>query len=676
MRGFLGVLTILTCTGCATTPRVTITGDAAFTGRTIDNWRDTERFRYGTIEDLGAALTELPPPPPIVTIIPGKPGTPGTPGTPPVPPTPSPGYNPAIYSQLLGFLQGGPGGNQITLAHLQQLSPSLYALGQYYYANPNITANQLLLSPQAGAFLAAAQSILQPLGLWNISTLNQWANYISPRLGSLLNILNTLYGNLSVPPPPGSPGSPGTPGTPGTPGIPDRVIITAVNPLAIVAEFVTLFKSKDWLLFAESGPGLVNRLTGHAGYSFPRIVLYGSRARYYAPSVIMTRRVGDDRTVTGMNQEGFFTNEQASGSGVFYQGPDDVSLVYALVEIEDGDVETLDAVASDRYALLKRSVGGDINLLDRASTFSTGLLKADVALGESHNYHLGVAAGSTPFATMGGLTSEIEYGSGIFEGRIGLGVFAERAYDSDAENLLAYLDLENRLRTPYFTIRDEEREDSPELNVWGSLTLSAAGLMSVTLSDVQRGKKEIGRTWGGQGDVRLVPELHGSLDTKLFRFEITTGVTLAVVPHGSIDLDVPQQSLRLVPIRFHIGGAVRLKLSNLYRYIEIQQNRQGLPDEQREAEERLVDRQNEWIFLSLSGVGEFSRLFHKSRATLSVDFLDYSVGAITETEAYLDEDFTDIRVGGGLRFMDFYARGLRSIRDDDFRVEAGFEIVF
>jgi hypothetical protein len=671
-------------TGCASDPRITVTGDASVTGRTIDHWQDSERFRYGTIEDLGKVATSLPPIPPMIRIIPGTPGSPGAPGAPAVPGAPgmpSPGYNPAIYNQLLSFLQGGPGGGQITLAHLQQLTPSLLALGQYYYGNPGLTLNQLLASPQAGAFLSSAQSILQPLGLWNVSTLNQWATYVGQRLGTLQSILSALYGNLNMPPPPGTPGSPGTPGTPGTPGIPgvpDQIIVTAVNPLAVVGEIVKLFKSKDWLLFAERSPRLIHSLTRHAGFSFPRIALYGSRSRLYAPSVTMTRRVDGDRVAYGLNQEGFFVNEQASGSGIFYQGPDDISLVYALIDIEDGKVRTLDAVASDRYAFLKRASGGDINLLDRAATFSTGMLKADVALGEDHNYHLGVAAGTTPFATMGGVTSAIEYGAGdgIFEGRISLSAFAERAYDSDAENLLGYLDTENKLRTPYFTLKDEERKNAPELSVWGSLTLSAAGLVSYTLTDVERAKKDIGRTVGGQGDVRLVPEIHTSLDTLIFRFELYSGVTLAVVPHGSVDLDVPQQSLRLYPIRFHVGGAIRLKLSNTAVFAELQQNKRGLTDEQRDAEENLLDPKQEWIFLSLTGVGEFSRLFHKSRTTLSLDFLDYSVGAVVETESYLDENFDDVRVGAGVKAFGFYARGLRSIKDDDYRVEAGFELTF
>jgi hypothetical protein len=688
MRKILLLAWIVAWTGCATDPKIRITGDASVTGTTIDHWQDTSRFRYGTIDDLGKVVLSLPQPPPSVRVIPGGPGVPGlpgTPGTPAAPPTPgtsSPGYNPSIYGQLLAFLQGGPGGNQLTLANMQQLSPSLYLLGQVYYANPGMTVNQLLLTPQAVAFLSAAQSILQPLGLWNFNTLNQWVGYVGPRLGTLLGILQSLYGQLSVPPPPGSPGTPGAPGSPGSPGspgaqaIPDQFIVTAVNPYAVMTEIVKLFKGEDWLLFAEKSPRLVHSLTKHAGFSFPRLVLYGSRARLYAPSIVMTRRTDDDykRTAYGLNQQGFFTNEQASGSGVFYQGPDDISLVYALVDIDGGRVKTLDAVASDRYALLKRATGGDIALLDRAATFSTGLLKADVAMGESHNYHIGVAAGTTPFTTMGGVTGGIEYGSGLFHGRVGLGLFSERSYDSDAENLIGYLETENELTTPSFTVVNKEKPSAPELNIWGSITLSAAGMTNYTLTNVQRGKKNIGRTFGGQGDVRLVPELHTSLDTTLFRFELYAGVTIAVVPYGRVDLDVPQQSLRPYPIRWHVGGAARLKLSNAIRFAEL--GRKKLSDDRRAAEELFIDRQSEWIFLSLSGVGEFSELFAKSRVTLSVDVADYSGGLVVETESYLDETFSDVRVGGSIKVQNFYARGLRSVKQDDYRVEAGFEFTF
>lgn len=675
------LLLFVALAGCASDPKITVTADASITGRTIDYWKSGDRTRYGTIENLRDELLKLPPPPPNIRIIPGTPGSPGTPGmpgTPPIPGTPSPGYDPAIYGPLLSFLNAGPNGNRITLAHLQQITPTLFALAQVYASNPNVSLNQLISSPQGAAFLAVAQSILQPLGLWNITSLNQWYSYAGSRFGTLRSILFMLYNKLLVTPPggtPRTPGAPGTPGTPGTPGAPDQYIVTYVNPYTIAAEIVSLFKRKDWLLFAERAPKLADTLLRFAGVSTPRVLLYGSRGRLYAPGVIAARRVDKDRYVYVLNQEGFFINEQASGAGLWYQGPDDISLVYVPIKVENGKVDTPDVIASDLYALLKRSVGGNLDLLDRASTHSTGLLKANIALGEQHNYSIGVALGTTPFASVGGMTGEIKYDAGLLTGRIGLGFFAMRSYDDNSENAVAYLDTEHTLRTPYLTVKNEEKTNSPEFKLWGSLTLSAAGMASYSITPAARGKKDVGNTLGGQGDGRLIPEIHTSLDTVLVKFELYGGMTCAVAPYGDVDLDSPAGSLRLIPIRAHIGGAARLKLTSISTFVKAQQDEAEAEARGKKppAEPKYGE---EWLYLSLSGVTEISRLFRKSRLSLTLDFLEATVGFVSEFEHYLDEDFSDIRLGGLARFMGFYVRGLKSIKDEDYRLDAGFEWTF
>lgn len=662
MRTLLGLALIL-LVSCSTPPKLTVTGDAAVTGRTINYWRDADRFHYGTFDDLKDELGKLPPPPTKIRIIRGTAGTP--PAT----------LNPNVYSPLLAFVQAGPGGSQITLADLQQITPTAIALYQYYLSNPNMTFTQLVTSPQGGAFLAVAQSILQPLGLWNYNTLNSWSYYVGSQLGTLQTILLNLYNQLIAPL------------SPGTPGTPDQIIVTAINPLAVIQEIDGLYRSKDWLLFAEKVPGLAYQLIKHVGFSFPRIVLYGSRSRYYAPGVITTRRTDGKRTVYGLNQDGFFINDQASGPGVFYQGADDLSLVYAPIEVRNGKVVTLDLIASDRYALLKRATGGDLRLLERASSFSTGMLKADVAFGKHHNVHLSPVAGVTPFASTGGIAGAVDYEAGYFSGRVGGGVFLENSLNSDVDSLIGYLETENTLQTPKLKIKDAEKT-VPELKVWGSATLALAGMATRAVSPVTRSGEEVDQEWGGQGDARLIPEAHVSLDTPIAEFSLYSGFTAAVVPYGTVNLNVPHRSLHPYPIRWHVGGEIRLRLSTIHRYAKEQWEgkENDVEDGVKEwwtKEEKTAQRAKnykpeplEWIHLSITAVGEFSKLFHKARFGAAVEAFDAALGFLTELESYLDERFHDVRVGGGASYKGLYARGLKSLKDDDYRLDIGFEVIF
>jgi hypothetical protein len=647
--------------GCSASPQITITGDASVTGRNIRYLKGGESPDYGGIEALAKTLGELPPPPPRIQVIPGTAGTAGTP-----PQT----ISPAVYNPLLQFIQAGPGGQQITLAHLQQITPIALSLVQYYLNNPGLTYQQIAYSSQGTAFLAMAQQILQPLGMWNYTTLNQWINYVQPQLGTIQSILLSLYNQLTVPL---------APGTPGTPGTPDQYIVHAVNPLQVIDQIVTLFRSEKWLLFGEKAPGLVDLLIRHAGFSKTRLLLYGSRGRFYAPAAITSRREGNKRRAYAINQEGFFTNDQTSGAGLWYQGEDDISLVYMPISIEKGRVKTLDVIASDRYALLKRAAGGDLNLLDRASTFSTGLFQADVQL---DNFHIRPFAGSTPFAGMGGLALEVEYSKGYLSGRIGAVASVEDGYFNDSESLVGFADMDNTLRTPALTIKNDDIVE-PFFQVWGSTTLSLAGMATRALTTPRRAGERTWVRWGGQGDARSITQVHSKMDTGWTEFNLYAGLTVAAVPYGRVDLDKPHHTLRPYPIRWHIGGSVRFRVSRIYQeHLKDEHNSEiakGVHEWWTEQEKRdYRDAHNlalppEWVFVNLAGVGEFSRLFRKARVSLTLELADAAVGGMTEFEHYLDESFEDVRLGGLASWRGFYVQGLTSIRDEDYRLQFGFE---
>jgi hypothetical protein len=181
-----------------------------------------------------------------------------------------------------------------------------------------------------------------------------------------------------------------------------------------------------------------------------------------------------------------------------------------------------------------------------------------------------------------------------------------------------------------------------------------------------------------------VPEIQAVLDTDYTRITLFGGVTFALVPGGDVDLDSVENSLSLYPIRRHIGGSISLKLSTIYSSFERDEKTKEAEEGIKEwwtEEEKAAHRKSfdlvpvdEWLLLTLDGVGEFSELFHKARVGLSLDAYEFSVGLLVEFEQFLNESFLDVRLGGGIAYKGFYLRGLRSIRDDDYRLEAGIEI--
>jgi len=257
---------------------------------------------------------------------------------------------------------------------------------------------------------------------------------------------------------------------------------------------------------------------------------------------------------------------------------------------------------------------------------------------------------------------------------------AENSY-SGTDDLLCYLETENVLRTPYLTIQQK----GPEFKTWISATVAVSGLATRAFTRPTRYGKHVSQRWGYQYDARLVPEVHVELDAAYTKLSLYGGGTLALVPGGRVDLDVPEQSLGLFPIRTHVGGAVRLKISKLYAsYEQDKKNEEAgrgikewWTDEEKQAhrDKFRMPPTEDWLFLQLEGVGEFSSIFHKARLGLSLEVYDVSAGFLTEFETYTNESFTDVRLGGGVSFRGFYFRGLTSVKDNNYLLSAGFEII-
>jgi hypothetical protein len=607
--------------GCSV-PKMTLQAEATFSQQAVK--QSGERVNdYGTFEDLVDFYLTLPPPPPTQIDVP------------PII-TPAPGA-PDPYAPLLAFIQAGPGGSNITKAHLVHLTPATLSLAQLWLSQ-TVTQAQLFNSAPAWQLMFAAQPILQTLGMWNQQMLQQWLAYTRPQFPRLLTIATNFYNNIVAPPPPGQPTI-----------TPQPPIIHAINPIEVMQTFSKLWKTKDWLKIGERFSGLLYPLISPSGFSEPMLVLYGSRRRYFEPTAQTMRNNKGELEVHNINREGYYKNEAASGAGRFFQGEDDISLNYYPVEIENRRVETLDVVASDRFALLKRMAGGDVNLLSRSYTHNTSLLSANAAFGKKH---LRVVGGVTPYSSMGGLMGEITYSYEYLSGRIGGGGLVETALHGNTDTLIGFLDTEHKLSSPMAMI--ESKDEKRAAFAWASLTVSASVMGDRSLTE-QPDKRTFTNKLGIQGDVRLIPELHSQLDAEYVSFYIYGGITSAVVPIGRVNLDNPERSVSLDYVRTHLGSKMRVLVSKIVKNCH-------------------DDEFDHTMYADFAVVGEFSALVRRWRVTTDFTLDQFKVGLIGEAEQYQYGGLDDLRLGGRASFMGAYVSGLKSLEFDDFQLQAGFEI--
>jgi len=625
VKRILSITAICLLAGCSA-PKMSLKVNAAFTQQAVHQAGE-KVGGYGTIEDAIGFYLSLPPPPPQITYVPSL-------------ITPAPGA-PDPYAPLLSFIQSGPQGQLVTRNHLVQLTPAALSLAQLYLSG-TVSSQQLLNSAQAWSLLNAAQNIfypiLQPLGLWNQTFLNQWIAYLTPRQAQLISIATALHSNIVAPPPPGQPTV-----------TPQAPIVNRINPIQVMQTLSTLWAEQEWLEIGERFSGLLYPLIKHAGFSEPMLLLYGSRRRYYSPSAQTMRVVDGNLEVHNLNREGYFENKYASGAGRFFQGEDDISLVYFPIEIENERVKTLDVVASDRFALLKKMSGGDTELLSRAFTHNTSMLSIDAAFG---NRHLRVVGGVTPYSSMGGVMGELTYNYEHLQGRIGGGGLIEAGLYGGGDTFIGFLDMEHKLSSPFAILESKDKERA--ILSWATLTLSASGMTDRSLGH-QPDKRSFTNGWGFQGDVRLIPELHTQLDATYFSVYVYGGVTTAVVPSGKVDLIRSDKSVMIDLIRHHVGLKLRVLVS--------------------EAVKLNKDKTfGHTMYADAAFVTEMSDLVRRWRFTTDFTLDLLKVGLIGEFDDYQLGGFDDFRLGGRASFMGAYIQGLKSLEFDDFQIQAGIEI--
>jgi hypothetical protein len=634
---------------------ISFTADVIGTRRNFKYLSAGDKTRYGNLQDLsdfalGLSLPPAPPPATNTSIIWTQP--PGVNTTP-------------FYGPLLQILQAGPGlngvgqlGNLITVAHLQQITPQLLAVGQLFQQNPTLTFSQLLATPQGSVALQAVQSILQPLGMWNLTTLQAWAYYIGSIQYQTTSTLTTLYNQLiqaQIPLPPTSQ------------TITTQTPIAPVNPIEVIQNIKDIVKRGNAEEMAAKLPSLIHSITAHEGFSVPQIYIYGSRSGRtkglwpYKIGISTERRINNKREVHVLTEDGgYFVNDFASGTSRYWAGPDDASMVYIPIEIKNGRVTSLDVLASNSHVWHKRAAGGDTKLLNRASTPSTSLLKFDVAFLEKKNLHLSIVGGSIPTASLGGVMGEFEIGEkeDIFDFHVGVGLTHKEYYFESSSDLIGYVDLEARLRTPYLGITNKQTQRG--LRTWASATASASGMAHLPTTKPYRKGERVSSKWGLQGEARFIPEIHAQLVTPYALFEVSGGITTAVVPGGDVNLEHPERTLSLYPIRSHIEAKVRIRLAKI-----INEWDQPASD---------IVREQENLFLEFGFVAESSKAVNKARFGSRFQWNQMAVDFLVETERWRDTSFTDVRLGGGVSYQGFFLTGLQSIKEDDYRLEIGIDI--
>jgi len=587
-------------------PRASFHADVVASRRNIDYWVRGDGVGVGSFSSLVDFYFGLPPPPqppPLVTTT-----------TTTIPPNLLPFYDP-----LLQFIRAGPGGSAIDVTHLQQLTPSLLDLAPLLV--PGVNFSQLVYTPQGQAFIAAARQVLFPLGLWNVHTLNNWVYYIQPQQSYLVNVLQTLRSQITT-------------ATPTTSRTTSTTPVPGINQFEVISKLIELWQSGDKLKIASDFPGLAHSIIEYAGFDEPTGVIYARDDKIslwpYNVGITTERYVGNRREIHVLNSDGYFVNKWSTGADRWWQGPLDISMVRLPFEVDGTHVDILDVVASNRYALYKRAAGGDIRLLDRASTFTTSLINVDVALFEDKWLHLRPYVGTTPHSSIGGIMLKAEYDADILKGHISGGVGWESSLFADLELFSGYFETENILKTPFLAYSDPKTRAGVRL--WASLTLMAS-----TLS--QRGER-----WTFQAEARFIPEIHVQFVSERFSLRLTGGVTAAIVPGGKADLAHPERTLGFHPIRRHGEAVLRVDAGD-------------------------------GLLLEFGTVLESSSLVFKSRSTVGLSHVgQFTLMTLVETEKYRGSSFTDVRVGGKVAYKWMHISALKSVKDDDYRIEAGIDV--
>jgi len=231
----------------------------------------------------------------------------------------------------------------------------------------------------------------------------------------------------------------------------------------------------------------------------------------------------------------------------------------------------------------------------------------------------------------------VEYGEKdeLFYGRIGGGAVFENVMFDKSDNFLGYLETENVLRTPYLSYVDSRTETG--IRSWASLTLAASGMAHRAASGVDDSP------WGFQAEARVIPEVHAQLATEKVCLTLYGGFTLSVVPGGHLDLEHPERTLGLRYLRNHIGFNAKYAVSDK-------------------------------LLCEMGIVSEFSSLVDKTRLELGLTYRLFQANLLIETETYKNTSFTDVRLGGGIAYHGFFVTAVRSVKDGDYRVEAGLDV--
>ena len=83
-----------------------------------------------------------------------------------------------------------------------------------------------------------------------------------------------------------------------------------------------------------------------------------------------------------------------------------------------------------------------------------------------------------------------------------------------------------------------------------------------------------------------------------------------------------------------------------------------------------------YAVVSFGAVYETSKLVNKARYHLGVTQGEFTLTGLVETEKYDYSSFTDVRVGGSSSYEGLTITALKSLKDDDYRLQMGLDIQF
>jgi len=106
----------------------------------------------------------------------------------------------------------------------------------------------------------------------------------------------------------------------------------------------------------------------------------------------------------------------------------------------------------------------------------------------------------------------------------------------------------------------------------------------------------------------------------------------------------------LRPVRAHIEGQYKIRVS------------------------KLLEEESDNMFINIGAIAELSRLNHKAKFSVGLQYYNAIFNVISEIDQYKDSSFMDAYLGSGVSYKGFSASALKSVKNGDFKVQVGIKL--